>query len=786
MALFSRFLLFCLFSSIAGAAQVSFTYQSSDSNPQGLRSASVYPSGSFTNGNGVIITRDRVSGITDTNGSLVINYIYGGDYRAELQGTFTVTTNWYHFPVTNGLIRAADYLTAPTNGNTGYRAYTTPEVDNIVAGLASTNGLFNPTNATVFSNLTLAVPGFASNYFFLSNVTVLTRGEDSNHFVIGGAGTASVNGTNYTLKSSVAGVKVWTNDTGTAGLLEDPSGNSFNGSIWTLTNGLGADLYDGQGPVQSWSRVGGANPPPSAALSGYGFSTNQFTQFVAAPYFPEFPADAPNVLYVATNGNNYSAVRGNKNRPWKSLYRAYTNAASGDAIAVGYGLFDERAEWPANPTVLPKNVTIKGKGIDSTLVIASASSKFSLNTSNVLSDMTTYGMWAYLGDGGANTNVVVCRMKMIADGDVWVSQPGVLTWDPYIIDCDFRGNSDKIAVLTGATVPTMTSSRIYIVNTLIQGGVGADGDGMNRGTLSSGRANFVLLGVHSLVTAQTNSMFMGLSSQVSTSGSFTATSGFFGPGSGITALTGNNISSGTLPAGRLPALTGDVTSSAGSAATTIANNAVTFPKLVNATATQRFLGRNTAGSGNWEEVTASQALDWIGATRGSVLYRGASGWAILTPGTSGTFLQSQGVGADPTYAAASGLGYTIALISSANTAPLASSTYYVGGDFVTGIQTTYSKASMEVPKAGTIKRVYLRMRLSTVYPSATVNHWIRVNDTTDIANMTGDYSSDSVSVNSTGLSTAVNAGDTLALKITTPAWGSTGTGVRWYALVYIE
>jgi len=75
--------------------------------------------------------------------------------------------------------------------------------------------------------------------------------------------------------------------------------------------------------------------------------------------------------------------------------------------------------------------------------------------------------------------------------------------------------------------------------------------------------------------------------------------------------------------------------------------------------TQRVLGRNTAGSGPVEEVTASQELDWIGSTRGSVLYRGAAGWAILTPGTSGDVLTSNGAGADPSYKAAGGGSSTI-------------------------------------------------------------------------------------------------------------------------------
>lgn len=70
-------------------------------------------------------------------------------------------------------------------------------------------------------------------------------------------------------------------------------------------------------------------------------------------------------------------------------------------------------------------------------------------------------------------------------------------------------------------------------------------------------------------------------------------------------------------------------------------------------ATARIAVRKTASAGGGEEGTASEVLDFIGSTRGSVLYRGAAGWAILAPGTSGHFLKSNGAGADPSYAAAS-------------------------------------------------------------------------------------------------------------------------------------
>lgn len=95
---------------------------------------------------------------------------------------------------------------------------------------------------------------------------------------------------------------------------------------------------------------------------------------------------------------------------------------------------------------------------------------------------------------------------------------------------------------------------------------------------------------------------------------------------------------------------GDLTVASSGTVWTIDNNVVTFAKLQDI-GTSRVLGRVTASSGDTEELTASQVLDLIGSTRGSVVYRGASGWAALTPGTSGHVLKSNGAGADPSYAA---------------------------------------------------------------------------------------------------------------------------------------
>ena len=74
------------------------------------------------------------------------------------------------------------------------------------------------------------------------------------------------------------------------------------------------------------------------------------------------------------------------------------------------------------------------------------------------------------------------------------------------------------------------------------------------------------------------------------------------------------------------------------------------------------------GAGNWKVlvysaatgqplVTGSAMLDaQFGSTQGMTLYRGASGWAALGPGTSGQFLKTQGAAANPIWATPAGGG----------------------------------------------------------------------------------------------------------------------------------
>jgi len=105
-------------------------------------------------------------------------------------------------------------------------------------------------------------------------------------------------------------------------------------------------------------------------------------------------------------------------------------------------------------------------------------------------------------------------------------------------------------------------------------------------------------------------------------------------GANLTNLNASNLASGSVPAARMPALTGDITMTAGTTATNIAsgvvgsaeiadasiatadlaNSAVTYAKIQNVSANNKLLGRATTGAGAVEEITVGTGLSLSGTT----------------------------------------------------------------------------------------------------------------------------------------------------------------------------
>jgi hypothetical protein len=125
--------------------------------------------------------------------------------------------------------------------------------------------------------------------------------------------------------------------------------------------------------------------------------------------------------------------------------------------------------------------------------------------------------------------------------------------------------------------------------------------------------------------------------------------------SNSTSVTVNFATGGQVSLERA-ALTGDVTASQNSNATTIANDAVSNAKLANMTAST-IKARVTGSTGDPEDATLTQVLDLVGsAAQGDILYRDSAAWARLPAGTSGNYLKTQGAGAAPTWATVSASG----------------------------------------------------------------------------------------------------------------------------------
>lgn len=136
------------------------------------------------------------------------------------------------------------------------------------------------------------------------------------------------------------------------------------------------------------------------------------------------------------------------------------------------------------------------------------------------------------------------------------------------------------------------------------------------------------------------------------------------------------------------------------------------------------------------------------------------------------------------------IGYTIkfgGVDSSANPAN-GGFTYYSGGTVFGAPSTTYNNQKVYVPKAGTIKVIFVRVRVDgTLGTTENVVHKISINGAAGTGTgVTLTYSA----VNNIGASAsesiAVAAGDYIALTFTTPTWATPPTTVYWESWVYIE
>ena len=128
-------------------------------------------------------------------------------------------------------------------------------------------------------------------------------------------------------------------------------------------------------------------------------------------------------------------------------------------------------------------------------------------------------------------------------------------------------------------------------------------------------------------------------------------SGFYRIGADSVGLAVNGTLLVTFDSSGITLASGDVLGTGIIKTAGLEDNAVTLAKL--ATQADATVLANVSGSTAVPTAVTYTNLfnDAFGSTQGQIIYKGATDWAALAPGTSGYFLKTQGAGANPTWAA---------------------------------------------------------------------------------------------------------------------------------------
>lgn len=201
----------------------------------------------------------------------------------------------------------------------------------------------------------------------------------------------------------------------------------------------------------------------------------------------------------------------------------------------------------------------------------------------------------------------------------------------------------------------------------------------------------------------------------------------------------NTISTSGVPSATQPSFSDILGSATLAQLPSISNNSV--------------LGNRSGGTAVPSALTASNVLDFIGTTQGQVLYRNATTWVTLAPGTNGQVLTTAGAAANPTWTTVTGTGT------------------------VTSIATNNGVTGGTITTTGTIGLATITA--GTVLANVTGGSAIPIANTpSDILDLIGSTTGD-ILYRTSGSGWSVLApgtnGQVLTQGASTPAWGNVGT-----------
>jgi hypothetical protein len=141
---------------------------------------------------------------------------------------------------------------------------------------------------------------------------------------------------------------------------------------------------------------------------------------------------------------------------------------------------------------------------------------------------------------------------------------------------------------------------------------------------------------------------------------------------------------------------------------------------------------------------------------------------------------------DQTWAAPPNTSYVLNVVA-ANLATLTdAATYYFGCQAGLAPQTTAVLACLYIPKAGTIKAVYIFTRAVTAGSNNAFSMYVRLKNTTDTLIATVSLATNVRLFSNTGLSISVAQGDYIEIKMVCPTWTTNPANMTIGGVVYIE
>jgi len=192
-------------------------------------------------------------------------------------------------------------------------------------------------------------------------------------------------------------------------------------------------------------------------------------------------------------------------------------------------------------------------------------------------------------------------------------------------------------------------------------------------------------------------------------------------------------------------------------------------------------------------VKATGTGGWAGHDNAITYYNGST-WVFIAPveglvcwvKDEDLFVKHNGTAWDVLVPAASGMGYALSLIAGNLTPMSDNTTYFFGSMAGVAPQTTALRCIVYIPKAGTIKCVYVLIFSGTTGTPEEVPIYIRVNNSADTLIGNADLSSAVYTVSRTDLSISVSQNHYFEIKIVCPNFSTNPNNVRFGGVVYIE